>query len=64
MTIAGYEVETGYITGRENVSDALSRIRKADHPVEDCVISALIRGRRNKSEDGSSTLSPDAGEVI
>lgn len=53
MAIADYDIRVEYIPGKDNVlADALSRIREADHPLDDVLVGAVTRGAggRNNSD--------------
>lgn len=54
MSVADFELEVTYIAGKQNcVADALSRIRNADHPIDNYIVSAVTRSGRESLNNES-----------
>ncbi|XP_042858459.1 uncharacterized protein LOC122244582 [Penaeus japonicus] len=54
MAVADFELEVIYIAGKQSsVGDALSRLRSADHPIDNIVVLAVTRGGKKKSANVS-----------
>ncbi|XP_037773349.1 uncharacterized protein LOC119569109 [Penaeus monodon] len=63
MTVANFDIRLRYLPGKDNVlADALSRIREADHSLDDLLVGGYYPGRR-KTQRGHSGMSDTSQEV-